>query len=179
MLVRAKASRLCRPSSRQWFDHEDAEQEIWLQLSRKAGDFDPARGGLHTFADRVATSAVCEIVRNGRRLKRGGSATTVLLSDLAPGDHEKPISNADSICDADLGRRVGRSPEVPIESAERRSDVDVALRLISPDLADLWLRLADESEAAVARALDVSRRTIRAKKSRLKRDLERFGLGSD
>ena len=78
-LIRSKAGRLSRSSGFQRSEQGDLEQELTSHILKQAGHYDPARGSVNTFIDRVVTSAVAMVIRDRRRLKRGAGRRPISL----------------------------------------------------------------------------------------------------
>jgi len=170
-LIKFKARQLCRRSDFSRSDEDDLIQDLTACLLAKESLYDPARGKWSTFCDRVVRTAVAAILRDRRRLKRGGGQHIQSLDQIVGSGPDGPHSLSEAINSDDRARRVGQTAAAEQDSVELSIDVAEVVAALPPYLQDLCRRLTDGPEASVARDLGVSRRTIRNGKARI---LERF-----
>ena len=62
--IRVAVQRLGRRLKLSRADREDVEQDLWVNLLEQAQNFDPERGAINTFIDRVVRSAVAMKIRH-------------------------------------------------------------------------------------------------------------------
>ena len=85
----------------------------------------------------------------------------------------------DSLSEADLGRRTGRSPaDGSVEQRERANAVRRALASLPPELQGICVLLADGTEAGITRELGISRRQVRNAVECIRRRFETAGLAN-
>lgn len=130
-------------------DREDMEQQAMVALWKALSRFDPTRGSLRTFVERVIFTDAVSTLRAQRSAKRN------------------------------LGNELLPSPELwdASESVELRTDLGrVLARLRAPDkkLASL---LMDHTPTEVSRVLRVSRSTVYEGISRIRTAVVQAGLG--
>lgn len=161
-LIRIRAGRLARRPGFRPAEREDLEQELAAAVLRQAGRYDPARGAVSTFIDRVVTSAAAMMARERRRLKRVADRQVISLDRThvtSPSQREAPLSQF--VSEDDLRRRWGGHSTAAETGGAPPADVGAALAGLAPELRTLALRLAGEGERAVAREMGISRRQLR------------------
>ncbi len=159
-LVQFKARQLSRRTDLGPSDEEDIQQELMLHVLRALRSFDPIRGSLNTFIDRVVNNAARMILRRERRQKRGGTVRVQSLDAEVVTAREDDILRIQAVTKEDSVRRLG----LPDDESQRRECQDEARRAISSlptDLQRICAGLIDGTESSVARDLDISRRQIR------------------
>ena len=176
-LIRIKARQLCRRHDFSASEQDDIQQELWLRLVARAHHFNPARGPLNTFIERVVSSGVCTILRQRRRQQRLPWFQALSLEDtmLEIDGTTTPIVQA--ISAEDLYRRLGTTAT---DAAKRYEDtvlLNDALRSMSRQLCSLCERLSNGSAHSAARSLNISRRQLRNAIDVIREHLERVGLG--
>ena len=76
----AYARRLTITGGTQYADAEDVQQEILLRAWSELPSFDPARGAMSTWVDRVARSRICNILERRSAKKRNPAHGAELVS---------------------------------------------------------------------------------------------------
>jgi DNA-directed RNA polymerase specialized sigma24 family protein len=137
---------------------EDIEQELMLHVHRHLPHFDPTRGSLRTFADRIARNCVANLAQAARSQKRGFDVEICSLEVIAfnRGDGNGSISGG--MRDA-LGseHHVGFSPEAFLNL---RIDLWRAYNRLPSTLRSCFLGLLDNTVTDAARRAGVSRATV-------------------
>jgi DNA-directed RNA polymerase specialized sigma24 family protein len=160
-LIKFKARQLSRRPGFNQSDIDDLEQEIALVILTYGGGFDPERASLHTFLDRVVSSAARRILRDRGRLKRAaGNGAQSLESMVADRDGmSRPIG--ETITASDTDRRTGGSRCSDIEDFEFADAFQAAWGSLPAEIADVCRRVMERGITAAADELGVSRRQIR------------------
>ena len=173
-LIAIKASQLVRQKGFWRHERADIEQELAIYLLGKARYFDPSRGCVSTFIDRVVQSGAATIWRRRQRFKyrecRG--VISIERTNAVPGGQDRmPLSNA--LSDTDLRRHTGQDPAGNQQRADLAADVSSILSGLSAEVRQIALRLADASEAAVAQELGISRRRVRTAVNLIREQFEK------
>jgi hypothetical protein len=177
-LIQVKARQLTHKPGFSRSDRADIEQELTLHLLSQAAHFDPARGSVNTFVDRVVTSSARMLMRRRGRLKRA-PAPGVLLQSLevmveVPGEPPQPLWQ--TLMPEDLERRTG-GKSVPSAAIEEDAEaVACAVRSLSPAQQDICRRLMTGNVTSVARDLGISRRSLRANLVTIREQFKRAGF---
>lgn len=177
-LIRIKARQLCRRPGFSPSDQDDIQQELWLRLAAKAHYFDPARGSLHAFVERVVCSGVCGILRHRRRQRRAQCFRTLSLESTLVEIDGTPTPIGRAISPDDLHRRIGTHPTDDLGRRQQVATLDHALRSMCPALRSLCQRLTSGPAHSAARDLNISRRQVRNAIRVIRRHLERAGFES-
>lgn len=175
-VIRFKAYQLSRKPGCSRSDEEDFAQELTAYLLGQAHLFDPNRASADTFADRVVNSAVAMILRGRRRQKRAAGFKALSLDSTALRKANKSVALRDVLAPSDLNRRTGMdSGDTP------PTDLDVmeAWQSLPPNLQDVCKLLMEMREAAVAKAMGISRRQVRNCIERIRVHFESQGFGND
>lgn len=159
-LIQVKARQLCRKPGFRRSDHDDVAQDMTLHLLTQAHRYDPARGTLPTFADRVVTSAMKMILRDRRRLKRAAGYMAVSLEARVAGAEGHQIPLGQTLLAQDGRRHIDQPTRDPLADLASADALAHALGSLPPELADICRRLTSGTVASVARDLGVSRRQI-------------------
>jgi RNA polymerase sigma-70 factor, ECF subfamily len=175
-LIRIKARQLCRRHGFTSSDEDDIQQELWLRLTAKAHYFDPARGSLHAFVERVVCSGVCGILRHRRRQRRAPSFRAISLESTMVEVDGIPSPIGRAISPDDLHRRIGTHPADDLSCRQQVDTLDHALGSMSPSLRNICQRLTSGSAHSTARDLKTSRRQVRNAIRAIRRHLERAGF---
>jgi RNA polymerase sigma factor (sigma-70 family) len=175
-LITLKACQIVRQSGFCRTDLEDVQQELTARVLRAAPLFDPGRGSVHTFVDRVVGAATATILRDRRRLKRAADRQILSLERHTAGhSNYTPIPLRDVISGADQDRRRGTNVSGE-EPRELTQNVARLLAALPPDVRHIATRVAETSEAAVARELRISRRQVRKALAAAREHLEAAGF---
>ena len=175
-LICIKARQLCRRHGFSPSEQDDIQQELWLRLVAKAHHFDPDRGSLTTFVERVVCSGVCEILRHRRRQRRAPPFRALSLESTIVEFDGTPTPICRTISREDLHRRLGTIATDDVDRHEDAVTLDCALRSMSPLLRSLCQRLSNGSAHFVGRNLNASRRQVRNAIRVIRRHLERAGF---
>lgn len=175
-LIRVKALQLVRRPGFRRSERQDLEQELRAHVLTMAHHYDPSRGAVNTFIDRVVDSAAAMIVRSRSRLKRVAAYRAESLDRPVGEGRQQALS--DLMASGCVHRRFGTLDRGELERAEQVVDVTSVLATLPPELQDIARRLAASNEAAVARELGISRRQVRNAVAEIRRRFEEAGLGN-
>lgn len=178
-LIRVKARQLCRRTDFSSSEHDDITQELWLRLLTKAHYFDPQRGSLGTFVDRVVCSHVRTILRGRRRQSRLPWSGAISLERTIVEVDGIPTPAYQTISEADLHRRIGTVFTCGAARQEEAAALAHALRSMPARLRDVCQHLREGTISSAARALGTSRRQVRSAKRAVRRYFQRAGLEND
>lgn len=178
-LIQTKARQVCRHQGFRPCDREDIEHDLVVQVLKQAHRFDPARGSVNTFIDRVVGSAVAMVLRDRKRLKRAAGFTAVSLDNTFVGRRRSrlrvPLSQV--VQERHLPRCRGAQVRDDQEQVDLAADLAWAMEGLTARQREIARRLADTPEAAVARDMGLSRRQVRNAVEAIQRRLEEAGLG--
>lgn len=175
-LIKFKARQLARRSDFSRADEEDLAQEFTRFLLSRAEQFDPSRGSNSTFVARVVDSCVASILRARYAQKRAPGLRAQSLESTCGADEDGSAEKEDRLTEVDLERRTGNASEDEVERSDVKDGVDRAVNSLPADLQGVCLRLKEDSAAAVARELGISRRQLRRNIERIRRHFEHAGL---
>jgi DNA-directed RNA polymerase specialized sigma24 family protein len=147
---------------------EDLEQELMLHAHRRLNSYDPARGDLWTFVDRVLSNFLANLATAARAKSRDGGTFTNSLDDPdLERDSEAIAAAADN----------GRSGEPRwCEYIHLRQDLHRVLYSLPEHLQDCCHRLTENSVAEAARRSGLARGSIYSRMATLKRAFAAAGL---
>jgi hypothetical protein len=161
-LIRIRAVRLARQPGFRLAEREDLEQELAAAILKQAEHYDPARGAVTTFIDRVAKTAAGMMARERRRLKRVADRQVISLDRThVTSQSHRETSLSQYVTVDDLRRRWGGDSTPAERLAAPPVAVGAALAGLAPELRNLALRLAKDGERATAREMGISRRQLR------------------
>ena len=175
-LIRCKARQLVRRPGFSRSDTDDLEQEFWLTLVNQAHNFDPDRGSINTFVDRVVNSSIQMVLRDRRRKKRANDFRTCSV-DAAPdqnGGSPEPLRA--SLGESDRCRRIGTVSEDDVRRHDEADAVEHVLGVIPDHLREVCRLVMGGSIASAASELETSRRQIRKALADARPYFERAGF---
>ena len=177
-LIQVKARQVTRHRGFRPGDRDDIEQDLIAHVLKQAHHFDPARGSVNTFIDRVIGSAIAMMLRDRKRLKRAAGFAAISLDNTFVGrcrSHMRvPLSHV--IQEGHLPRRRGAPVRDDHEQVDLAVDVAHAMEGLTPRQREIARRLANASEAAVARDMGISRRQVRNAVEATRQHFEQAGL---
>lgn len=175
-LIAVKANQLTRRKGFRRHEQPDIEQELAAHVVRKARLYDPTRGSVHTFIDRVVNSAAAMLCRDRRRIKRAAGYRTVSLQDIHMGRLNRHMTLEDFLEGEDLCRRLAIEVQPERQARESAMDIRGVLVNLPPAVREVWIRLAEGTDASVSREFGISRRQVRNIRAAIRRLLEESGL---
>ncbi len=176
-LVRFKTKQLTDRWDFQNAEPEDLQQDLWLALLRAACHFDPAKASLDTFLDRVVNSSVAMMLRARKRFKHGHAVCTQSLDRERAPQSDLPESLSAVVDPDDLARRTGATLRDETALREHAEAIDYALMRMPNEVRRVCECLMNNSIAAAARQLGVTRRQVRRLAAAAQPYLEQAGLG--
>jgi DNA-directed RNA polymerase specialized sigma24 family protein len=133
---------------------EDIQQEMVLAVLSKAEQFDPARGCVETFIDRVAKTEGLMLIRNNKAAKRGGGVQPLSLEAPGPRTGTQVIHE---VLSTTSDKRVPAADAAEIRRFA--AEVQAGMDELDPDMLAVARRLIDgKSVSATAKELEVGRR---------------------
>lgn len=177
-LIRIKAHQLRRRPSFRDAELADIEQDLALYLLSQAEHFDPTRGAVNTFIDRVVESGAAILARARKREKRlpDTSVAVTSIADVVDQPDGPPAPLAALVSNEDLQRRTGVYSLTDAELFELVDDVRVAFSSLPPDLQQLCSALVDHNHTITKRTLSLSRRAFDVAMNQLRRHFAQAGL---
>ena len=159
--IRGKVRRLVRHAAMRHHDKDDLQQELTAAVCQALPSFDPAVGDWESFVSTVIERRAGQLLIGEKREKRlqgnAASSLDVLVKD-ADGVDVPLATQIRPEHQSAVTRQYRREDQ---EWAELLLDLETHLASLPDDERTLLLQLAKKSQAAVARARGVSRRTIR------------------
>ena len=178
-LLKIKARQVSRHRGFRPCDQDDIEQDLLAHVLKQAHHFDPARGSVNTFIDRVVGSAIAMMLRDRKRLKRAAGFAAISLDNTFVGRCRShlhvPLSHV--VQEGHLPRRRGARVHDDHEQVDLAVDVAHAMEGLTSRQREIARRLASDSEAAVARDMGISRRQVRNAVEAIRQHFEQAGLG--
>lgn len=177
-LIRIKARQLHRRPSFREFEQADIEQDLTLYLLSQAEHFDPTRGALNTFIDRVVESAAAILARERKREKRlpADGVDVESLAKVVDQPDGPPAPLAALVSSDDLQRRTGVAPLTDAELFEVIEGVGCTIASLPPELQQLCRALMDRNKATTKRELGMSRRAFDVAMDLLRQHFAAAGL---
>jgi RNA polymerase sigma-70 factor (ECF subfamily) len=146
-------------------DAEDLTQEAFLKMFKNLASFDPAKGGFTTWLTTLTRNL---LVDNYRRTKMDRISDS--LDETLDGENEGGITKADRLADG------GKSQEQLVSGMQLRTQIQEALKQVSPELREaVILRdLEDMDYKDIAEVLGVPQGTVKSRISRGRSELARL-----
>lgn len=176
-IIKRKAKKLIGKCGFQKSDQEDIIQDLLQDFLERIPHYDPRKGQITTFADRVTTHKVCTIIESRTAGIRDHRRCQESLNQYHEDRDGIRTEQIDIISQDDYLSRTGR----PIQSEDGRNlsiDLQKALSELPLDLRPLFENLASEKTITeISRALKIPRGTLYDALKRLRIFFEERGLG--
>jgi RNA polymerase sigma-70 factor (ECF subfamily) len=145
-------------------DAEDLTQEVFLKMYRHLASFDPTKGGFTTWLTTLTRNLLVDNYRR-TRLERASDS----LDETYDGEDEGP-TKAERLVDG------GRTQEQHVAGLELRTQIQAALKQVSPELREaVILRdLEDMDYKEIAEILCIPQGTVKSRISRGRSELARL-----
>jgi RNA polymerase sigma factor (sigma-70 family) len=177
-LISLKAKQLCRKPGFNRSEERDLAQDLTMSWVKAADKYDPAReASIDTYADRVINSAVKMILRARRAQKRAAGFTAKSLDSGHEELRGAVVPIGELLDGRGLERRGAARPSDAISALERKEAVELALAALSPSLAAIARRSANQSANAMAKEMGISRRQLDKAMKAIREKFQEFGLG--
>lgn len=178
-LIRIKAMRLVRHPLFRRSELSDVEQELRACILKAAHYYDPQRGAVSTFIDRVVKSSSGMLIRSRSSLKRAaGERVTSLNASRLFGEDGSRYEVGNSLDANAIYRRLGIDGSTDQENAEQAIDVASVLATLPPHLKSVAAGLTASDARSVARALAISRGRIYRLREKIGMAFVQAGLGN-
>jgi RNA polymerase sigma-70 factor (ECF subfamily) len=145
-------------------DAEDMTQEVFLKMYRNLGSFDPTKGGFTTWLTTLTRNLLVDNYRRSRMDRASDS-----LDETYDGEDDG-ATRADKLADG------GKSQEQIVSGQQLRTQIQAALKQVSPELREaVILRdLEDMDYKDIAEVLGVPQGTVKSRISRGRAELARL-----
>jgi RNA polymerase sigma factor (sigma-70 family) len=157
-LIRCKVRTLAKRYVFARGQHEDLCQDLSLQVVTARQRYDAAKAQPLTFADRVTTRRISDLIAHATAACRDRCRER----PLAGGGEDLPLTGPDE--------------QARLESA---LDVRDAVARLPEDLREIAVLLAEDNEAAVVRRTGLSRERVRGMVRRIRQHFAALGLGPE
>lgn len=143
---------------------EDLTQDVFIKVFRNIESFDPSKGGFNTWLTTLTRNMLVDNYRRARM-----DRVTDSLDETASGEEDGP-SRLDRLADT------GRNQEQQLAGMELRTQIQEALKQVSPELREaVILRdLEDMDYKDIAEVLGVPQGTVKSRISRGRSELAKL-----
>ena len=177
-LVRRKARQLSKLRGFSLSDRPDIEQELMLELVKRASRYDSGRAKQTTFASRIIENKAASLVRTARAQKRTCHREAVSLNDTVHDDEGNQSEISQTIEESAGRRHTGQRVPSQASTAQLRIDVADANRQLPWELRRIAALLSHVPEFAAAEVLGISRRRASQHVATLRKLYQERGLAS-
>jgi DNA-directed RNA polymerase specialized sigma24 family protein len=154
-LIRFKVKRLIGNYGFTRSDEEDLRQELAMHVVAGMKTYDATRSSPHTYADRIVTSKIADIIDHSTAQKRDRRRQRPL--DAVPEPASPPERD-------------------PLRGSDTKLDVQAAMANLPDDLRAIATLFMNSSEAEVIRKTGMGRQRVRGLRRRLARFFAAMGL---
>jgi hypothetical protein len=174
-LIQVKSRQLRRRPEFGGAEILEIQQDLALHVLRRAHNYDPARGAVVTFIDRVVDSAAAMLCRERKRFKTGTGLCIQSLEGSELQAEGRPASLLDLLTPCDVRRHRGAAPNEE-RQAELAAEVPGILARMTPQQREIAIRLMGAGKKATARDLGFSWRRVHQATTVIRERLERAGF---
>lgn len=169
--IRFRAARLARSGAVPGLEAEDIEQELRLDLIRRACRFDPAKSSFDTFADRIITNRIATLASSTKAMRAervmqsihapaGEDGGGLALSDILP-----EAASLDPVDEFSLSHGPGL-----------KGDVGKLLAALCPTTRQVAIAVSHLTISEAARALGLHRSTVYERLGVIRKTAMELGL---
>ena len=174
-IIKHKARQLVGRYGLTFFDREDLEQELMIDLLQRIRHFNPAKAKKTTFIARIVERHIATIIEARHAQCRDWRLCRVSLNTPHENDRGDTRELIDRV-DSEGTLRPCQPDTREIEINNLRMDVARVLDTLPEDLRDLCERLRESNMAEIARETGVPRTTLYDKLTRIREAFREAGL---
>lgn len=174
-IIKHKARQLVGRYGLTFFDREDLEQELMIDLLQRMRHFNPAKAKKTTFIARIVERHIATILEARHAQCRDWRLCRVSLNTPHENDRGDTRELIDRV-DSEGTLRPCQPDTREIEINNLRMDVARVLDTLPEDLRDLCERLRESNMAEIARETGVPRTTLYDKLTRIREAFREAGL---
>ena len=170
-----RAARLARSGAVPGVEAEDIEQELRLDLIRRAQNYDPAKASFDTFADRIVANRIASLA----------SATQAMRAERAMQSFDTPVGGGDSDNGLTLSDVLPETAALdPVDDFSHahgpglQGDVGKLLAALCPATRRVAIAVSHLSVAETARALGLHRSSVYERLASIRETARDLGLGA-
>lgn len=172
--ISVRSARLARSNAVPGMDVEDIEQELRLDLIRRAPNYDPAKASFETFADRIVANRIASLA----------SATQASRAERTMQSLDMPIGAGDDV-DGDLTLADVLPESAALHASDDlakmhgpglRGDIAKLLARLCPTARQIAIAVSHLSVAETARELGLHRSTVYQHLAAIRRTAMDLGL---
>lgn len=169
--IRFRAARLARSGAVPGLDADDIEQELRLDLIRRARRFDPAKSSFDTFADRIITNRIATLASSTKAMR----AERAMQSIHAPaGEEDGGLALSDILPEA---AALDPVDEFSLKHGPGlKGDVGKLLAALCPTTRQVAIAVSHLSVSETARALGLHRSTVYERLGVIRKTAMELGL---
>lgn len=175
-LIRCKARQIVGKVGFSRDDIKDIESELTTDLLSRLPKFDPEKAQRGTFADRVVTRKISNLIRYRTQEMRDHRRDACSLNEMIEDAEGNVIERAQTMCRDTAHIRLGRRDRTRCQEASLRFDLSVVLSGLPADLRRVAEELKSRSVTETAKALGMPRSTLYGAIARLRVIFAEAGL---
>ena len=154
-------------------DREDLEQEFKLELIKQSVQYDHTKSSVQTFADRVITHRIADLIEE-RQAQCRDWRKTISLSEQVSGDDDETLLLEDCLDTEGNFGFCKSTHSQQYEAADQMRDVRSFLERLEPQLRDFCLRLLKQTIAEIARETGEPASTLYDLRRRIRAQYKKF-----
>lgn len=178
-LIRYRAWKLAGAGGFSRSDRPDIEQELRIALLERIDKFDPQRGHWNVFACTIVERTIATMFTPRRAAERTRKFEADSLSTLIAAEDQVETMLGQLVTAEEQARLSGRAVRHHVDEVDLAADVATVLASLPPELRDVAERLQSTNPTALARELNIPRRTLRDWMATIREAFERAGFGGE
>jgi RNA polymerase sigma-70 factor (ECF subfamily) len=176
-LIKHKAWQLVGRAGFTKADREDIEQDLTVDLLHRLPQFNPDRGSLHTFIARVVDNGVRRLIEHRAAPMRDYRSCPFSLNDRIQGDEGEQAERGEQVDENTYLESIGQPAGPLANKVALQIDLEHLLTTLTPELRDLWARVADgQNFTEISRETGIPRGTLYDRMKQLRGLAERVGM---
>lgn len=172
--VRCRVAKLVRTLGLPESDREDLEQEVLVFVYTRLQQFDPSRGTIEAFTNKIVTSKIRNLIDRRHALMREITHAVFSLDDFVQLS-EREYCTRNEMTDAQVGiQNRGELGSYTREQLDLKVDMDRVIEKLPANLAQLCNALKHGNPTDAARELGINRREVTRQIHRLRGIFEQY-----
>ena len=141
-------------------DRDDIEQELAIHIVDRLKHFDPSRGKLSTFVQRVVDNKVASMIEARKTRKLDFRSHAYSLDELMRNPDGEVFRRGDEIEEDDYLMRTGRQSRSGQELVELSADIERVVSALPENMHKLCVSLMTQNVTDISRETGLSRQKI-------------------
>lgn len=175
-LIKKKARQLTEHHAFTKSDQEDIEQELWLALLQRSGNYDPEKSSFHTFAYKVIQDKISDIIKSNNTLKHLLRLSSSSLDDDVTDFDGDIVARHETIDQNDYMVRTGKLSRSKKELQDLSLDIEQSIAKLPKTIQEFCKNLLFEDVSDISNRTGEPKYKLYRRIGKIRTILEKFDL---